>query len=307
MKRANPITKAVVPAAGSGTRLYPLTKVQPKEMMPVGPRPAIQAVVEELAVAGLTDILVIVAPGKSVLEAHLDGEEGRRAESGREPWAAEFADPDVRLYFTRQNPPRGLGDAVACAERFVGDEDFVVALGDAVITGGPEPFSRRLVAAHQASGAAATVGVRRIRPEESSRYGVIAVAGERQGVLRVSDLVEKPNPEQAPSDLAICGRYVLSPGIFTHLRDLPPGHGGEIQVTDAIAALARAGELVQALPLGAEELRLDVGNFGSYSRAFVRAMAADPELGADFRDYLRQLVSHLEDSANPDPDRVTDD
>ena len=119
--------------------------------------------------------------------------------------------------------------------------------------------------------------------------------------------MEKPSPQQAPSDLAICGRYVLSPGIFGHLRNLAAGHGGEIQVTDAIAALARAGELVQALPLAEEELRLDVGNFASYSRAFVRAIVAHPQLGADFRAYLRKLVAHLQDSANPDPDRVASD
>ncbi len=307
MKSTSSIRKAVVPAAGRGTRLYPLTKIQPKEMMAVGHRPVIQAVIEELAAAGITDILIVTGPGKSALEAYLDPQEGRLDAAEHQPWATEFDSSRVRLYFTRQNPPQGLGHAVACAAEFIGDEHFVVALGDSAIIGGEEPFSSRLVAAHQARGAAATLGVQRIRREQSGQHGIIAVCGEEEGLLQVSDLVEKPSPRQAPSDLAICGRYVLSSGVFAHLRDLPAGHGGEIQVTDAIAALARAGELVQALPLAEEELRLDVGNFDSYSRAFVRAMVAHPQLGADFRDYLSKLVAHLQDSANPDPDRVASD
>ncbi len=307
MSSPSPIRKAVVPAAGRGTRLYPLTKVQPKEMMPLGHQPVIQAVIEELAAAGITDILIVTGPGKSALEAYLDPQEGRLDSAEHQPWATEFDSSRVQLYFTRQNPPQGLGHAVACAAQFIGDDDFVVALGDSAIIGGEEPFTARLIAAHQTSGAAATLGVQRIRRERSSQHGIIAVGGEEEGLLQVSDLVEKPSPQQAPSDLAICGRYVLSPGIFAYLHDLPTGHGGEVQITDAIAAVARAGELVRALPLAEEELRLDAGNFASYSRAFVRAMVAHPQLGADFQDYLRKLVAHLEDSANPDPDRVASD
>ena len=307
MSSPSPIRKAVVPAAGRGTRLYPLTKVQPKEMMPLGQRPVIQAVIEELAAAGITDILIVTGLGKSALEAHLDPQEGRLDSEQHEPWATEFDSCRVRLYFTRQNPPKGLGDAIACAAQFIGDEHFVVALGDSAIIGGDQPFTARLIAAHQATSAAATLGVQRIRRAQSSQHGIIAVCGEDEGLLQVSDLVEKPDPRQAPSDLAICGRYVLSPGVFRHLRNLAAGHGGEIQVTDAIAALARAGELVQALPLAEEELRLDVGNFDSYSRAFVRAMVAHPQLGADFRVYLRKLAVYLQDGASPDPDRVVSD
>ncbi len=294
----------MVPAAGRGTRLYPLTKIQPKEMMAVGHRPVIQAVVEELAAAGIGDILVIVGPDKSVLETHLDPNIGRLSESEREPWAQEFADADVRIHFTQQDPPRGLGDAVACAEQFVGEDDFAVALGDSVMMGGDEDFMGRLLQVHEANRAAATLGVQHIQPEQSSRHGVIAVARTEGNVLQVSGVVEKPHPDQAPSSLAICGRYVLSPAIFAHLHDLDGGYGGEIQVTDAIGGLVEAGELVQAVVLGPEELRLDVGNFASYSRAFVRAMVAHPQLGAEFREYLRRLAAHLDDSSRPDPDQM---
>lgn len=305
MNDSGTIRKAVIPAAGRGSRLYPLTKAQPKEMMPVGPRPAIQAVVEELGAAGITDILVITGPGKSALEEHLDPNAGRLSAQEREPWAEAFSDVQVRIFYTRQNPPCGLGEAIACAADFVGGDDFVVALGDSIIIGGPVPVSQRLIQAHLAHHASATLGVQQVRPEYTSRHGILDVAAEKNGVLQVQGIIEKPSPQQAPSNWAVCGRYVLAPAIFTHLDHLQAGYGGEFQLTDAIAAMIAAGELVQAVPLGKEELRLDVGNFVSYSRAFVRATVNHPQLGREFREYLCKLVAYLEDSNNPDPDRLT--
>jgi len=296
-----------VPAAGRGTRLYPLTKAQPKEMMPVGPYPVIDRVIQELAAAEITEILVITAPGKSALEAHLDPQEGRLPESDRPPWPSEFDRSSTTIYFTRQNPPGGLGEAVACAQQFIGDEDFVVALGDSVIISEDDAFTRRLLDAHQAGQAAATLGVQRIARQQASSYGVIEVAEEVEGRLLVSGVVEKPEPDQAPSDLAICGRYVFSPAIFTELDSLETDRGGELQLTDAIAALAASGKLVQAVALAPEELRLDVGNFSSYGRAFVRGMLSHPALGPDFRKYLLKLAAHLQDSSQPDPDRAATD
>jgi len=167
-----------VPAAGRGTRLYPLTKVQPKEMMPVGPHPVIDWVIQELAAAEVTEILVITGPDKSALEAHLDPQQGRLPESDRPPWLTEFDSTRTTVYFTRQNPPGGLGEAVACAQQFIGDEDFVVALGDSVIIAEDGAFLQRLIDAHQAGPAAATLGVQRIPPEKASSYGVIEVAEE---------------------------------------------------------------------------------------------------------------------------------
>jgi len=293
-----------VPAAGRGTRLYPLTKAQPKEMMPVGPYPAIDWVTQELAAAGITEILLITGPGKSALETHLDAREGRIAESDHPPWLTEFDSSRTTFYFTRQNPPSGLGGAVACARQFVGDEDFVVALGDSVIISEEGAFTRRLLDAHQTSPAAATLGVQRIPPEKASSYGVIEVAEETEGRLLVSNVVEKPEPDQRPSELAICGRYVFSPEIFAELDNPKTGRGGELQLTDAIAALATSDKLVQAIPLAPEELRLDVGNFSSYGRAFVRGMLSHIALGPNFRKYLLKLAAHLQDSSQPDPDRV---
>ena len=296
-----------MPAAGRGTRLYPLTKAQPKEMMPVGPYPVIDWVIRELAAAEITEILVITGPDKSALEAHLDPQQGRLPQSDCPPWLSELASSRTTVYFTRQNPPGGLGEAVACAEQFIGDEDFVVALGDSVIISEDGAFLQRLLDAHQAGQAAATLGVQRIPPEKASSYGVIEVAEEAEGRLLVSDVVEKPEPDQAPSDLAICGRYVFSPRIFTELDNLETDQGGEIQLTDAIAALAASDKLVQAIPLAPEELRLDVGNFSSYGRAFVRGMLSHPAIGPDFRKYLLKLAAHLQDSSQPDPDRAATD
>jgi len=304
MSIVNRIRKAVIPAAGQGTRLYPLTKVQPKEMMPVGPYPAIDWVIQELTAAEITEILVITGPGKSALEAHLDPKQGRLAKSDRPPWLGELASSRITVYFTRQNPPGGLGEAVAYARQFVGDEDFVVALGDSVIISEEGAFARRLLDAHQAGPTAATLGVQRIAPQQASSYGVIQVAEEAEGRLLVSNVVEKPEPDQAPSDLAICGRYVFSPRIFAELDNLKTGRGGELQLTDAIAALASSGKPVQAIPLSPEELRLDVGNFSSYGRAFVRGMLSHPALGPNFREYLLKLAAHLQDSSQPDPDRA---
>ncbi len=293
-----------MPAAGRGTRLYPLTKVQPKEMMPVGPYPAIDWVIQELAAAEITEILVIIGPGKSALEAHLDPQQGRLPESDRPPWLSELASSRTTVYFTRQNPPGGLGEAVACARQFIGDEDFVVALGDSVIISENGAFARRLLDAHQAGQAAATLGVQRIARQQASSYGVIEVTEEIEERLLVSDVVEKPEPDQAPSDLAICGRYVFSPEIFIELDNLATDRGGELQLTDAIAALASSGKPVQAIPLAPEELRLDVGNFSSYGRAFVRGMLSHPALGPSFRKYLLKLAAHLQDSSQPNPDRA---
>ncbi len=296
-----------MPAAGRGTRLYPLTKAQPKEMMPIGPYPVIDWVIRELAAAEITEILVITGPDKYALEAHLDPQQGRLPQSDCPPWLSELASSRTTVYFTRQNPPGGLGEAVACARQFIGDEDFVVALGDSVIISEDGAFLQRLLHAHQAGQAAATLGVQRIPPEKASSYGVIEVAEEAEGRLLVSDVVEKPEPDQAPSDLAICGRYVFSPRIFTELDNLETDQGGEIQLTDAIAALAASDKLVQAIPLAPEELRLDVGNFSSYGRAFVRGMLSHPAIGPDFREYLLKLAAHLQDSSQPDPDRAATD
>jgi len=299
------ITKAVVPAAGLGTRLYPVTKSQPKEMLPLGTKPTIQRVVEEIVSAGITDILIVTGEGKRAVEDHLDpanGLAGGDTDSPEQHSVIEEA--GVRFFYTRQSRPRGLGDAVLHGRQVVGDEHFLVALGDSVIIGREEgALAGRLMDTHLRFSADAVICVQRVSDEATRRYGIVQAAGElAPGVLELSDIVEKPGPEAAPSRLAVTARYTFSPVIFDYLANLEPGHGGEIQLTDAIRAMIIAGRRVLAVPLAEDERRLDVGDFESYSRAFFRMMMTHPTYGASLRSYARSLLSYLEDDAVPDPD-----
>ncbi len=287
-----PILKAVIPAAGLGTRLYPATKSQPKEMLPLGAKPTIQYVAEELVAAGLPNILVVTGRQKRAIEDHFDPADGLPPGDGSQRGDELLRDPAVRFFYVRQSTPRGLGDAVAHAEQFVGHDPFVVALGDCVIL---EPIRAgllgRMMRFHESHAAAATIAVQRVTPEDTTRYGIVAPAASReQDALRLEGIVEKPGPEHAPSDLAVCARYVFSPDIFSHLRATAPGHGGEIQLTDAIRSLISAGLPVLAVPLQSGEERLDVGNQQSYARAFLRVALADAQLGEPLRRYLRGLL-----------------
>jgi UTP--glucose-1-phosphate uridylyltransferase len=264
-----PLT-AVIPAAGMGTRLWPLTYAIPKEMLPLGPRPAIQLVVEELMAAGVKDFVIVIGKKKEAIAEHF------MALRATEP---DFAGEAVNIRFTYQPQPRGLGDAVLCAEGLVGG-DFVVALGDAVINS-PQfgDLVSRMLRVHKLGHSVATVAAQRVKPEDTSRYGIIQ-PGEAgpEGSLRMVDLVEKPGPEKAPSNLAICARYVLSPEVFAILRHLDPGYGGEIQLTDALRLMARE-KPAYAVPLTTEEERWDVGNARGYGRACVKAWRQHPEYG----------------------------
>lgn len=251
---------AVIPAAGRGTRLFPLTYAIPKEMLPLGPKPAIQLVVEELMAAGLQDFVIIVGKNKDGIAAHF---------AALREEAPEFA--SLRLQFVIQEEPRGLGDAVLCAESCVAGDMFV-ALGDAVIWGNRfGDLARRLLAVYAETHAAAVVAAQEVALEDTRRYGILRPAepGPR-GSLRVAELVEKPGPQQAPSRLAICARYMLSPEIFAVLRALPVGHGGELQLTDALQKLAQH-KAVYAVPLQADEERWDVGSLEGYGRTVRRA------------------------------------
>lgn len=297
------ITRAVVPAGGRGTRLLPLTRALPKEMLPLGTAPVIQGVAEEIVAAGVTDILIITGQGKRAIEDHFDPGNG----SGDFP--PLFDPARVRFYATRQGAPRGLGDAIRCGERFVGDEHFVVALGDCIIVG-PEPAGaiRRMLAAHLAAQAEATILVQRVAREATRNYGIVA-PGEQfdETAFVLEDIVEKPGPDAAPSRYAVCARYVFSPMIFNYLRGLQPGLGAEVQLTDAIRAMIAAGHRVLAAPLQSGELRLDAGNFESYSRAFVRSMLTDERYGERLRAWAAELLAYLADPVNPDPDRPGDE
>ena len=253
---------AVIPAAGLGTRLFPLSYAIPKELLPLGPKPAIQLVVEELVAAGVQDFLIVIGKKKKAIAEHFV------ALCAGDP---AFAAERVRVRCLEQEEPRGLGDAVLCAAAHVSG-DFFVALGDAVISGDRRgDLARRMLQVHQATGAAVVVAAQEVALADTSRFGIIT-PGEAgpAGAVRVLDLVEKPGPERAPSRLAVCARYVLSHEVFGLLRELPAGHGGEVQLTDALRLLARE-QLAYAVPLQPDEERWDVGSLEGYGRACVKA------------------------------------
>jgi len=290
------VRKVVIPAAGLGTRLYPATKSQPKEMLPLGRKPAIQLVAEEALRAGLDQILVITGQKKRAIEDHFDQNNRTYAQALQNGTVSRsiLDEGRARFFYTRQYGPRGLGDAVYCARDFVGSDHFVVALGDAVIGqwGPGAPLLTRLVEAHVARGAAATIAVRPVPPELLSRYGIVAPAGEGEAdVFPLADLVEKPSPADAPSNLAVTARYVFSSRTFEFIERTGVGHGGEVQLTDAIRLMAQEGLLVQAVRLGPHERRFDLGNFRDYVLAFIEVSLADAECGAELRERLAQMLA----------------
>jgi UTP--glucose-1-phosphate uridylyltransferase len=277
------IVKGVVPAAGRGTRLLPATRSQPKEMLPVGRKPAIQHVVEELAAARLQQVLLISGQGKRAIEDHLDRDLGQN--ETQEPWM------HLRLFHARQSLPRGLADAVAIAEPFAADQPFVVALGDSIIVShARQPLLSRMIAVHERHRPAATIAVEEVPREAVSRYGIVAPRGKLDSAFPIRDIVEKPAPDRAPSNLSAAGRYVLEPLIFDAIRRIKPGVGGELWLTDALRVLLRQGHKIICVRLRKDERRLDIGNFLSYFQAFLDVSLADPEHGASLRAWLRSRL-----------------
>ncbi len=295
------IIKGVIPVAGLGTRLLPATKSQPKEMLPVGRRPVVQYVVEELQNAGLDQILFVTGRKKTAIEDHFDADpelERLLASGGSEALLDElsFTDTPTRFYYTRQSIPRGLGDAIYHARQFVGDEHFVVALGDSIVQGrNGACFLEEMVKTHLESGADCTIAVEQVELDEVFRYGIVKpVAGqEGQRDFDLEDLIEKPRPAVAPSQLAIAARYVFSPAIFDAISRTAADRGGEIQLTDAIRLMLRMGYRVRAIRFGEGEHRYDIGNFESYYRAFVDMALADEKYGYTLRQYIKRKASEL--------------
>jgi len=289
------IDTAVVPVAGLGTRLLPATKSQPKEMLPVGRKPVVQYVVEELARVGMRRVLFITGPGKASIENHfdLDGELIQvLRETGKEELLTEleFERSALQYFYTRQRQTLGLGHAVLCARSFVGREPFVVALGDSIIgLHAQSDVVRRMTACFTERRADAVIAFEDVPREEVRRYGIAKPADEGE-IFAIEDLIEKPSVEEAPSTLAIAARYVLAPEIFDALEKTPPGRGGEIQLTDAIRTVIRNGGRAYGVRLDAGERRYDIGNFNAYFRAFVEFALADPRFGAPLRRYLEDLL-----------------
>ncbi len=289
------IDVAVVPVAGLGTRMLPATKSQPKEMLPVGRKPVVQYVVEELARAGMRRILFITGQGKTSIENHFDVNAElvqSLRESGKEDLLAElaFERAPVQYFYTRQRQALGLGHAVLSAQALVRNQPFVVALGDSIIGFSPESdVVRRMTAAFVEHDAAALIALEEVAPQDARNYGIAKPGMQIGDLLELVDLIEKPEPEEAPSNLAIAGRYVLSPEVFAELERTTPGRGGEIQLTDAIRSLIRNGRRVYGMRLAYGERRFDIGNFDAYFRAFVEFAAADDKHGEAFRKFLAQF------------------
>jgi len=286
---------AVVPVAGRGTRLLPLTKSQPKEMLPVGRKPVVQYVVEELARCGIGRLLFVTGPGKTAIENHFDIDAELIAnlrETGKEELLAElaFEREDLEYFYTRQRQQLGLGHAVLCARAVVGSQPFVVALGDSIIGRHAESdVVRTMIQRFESSRADAVIALEEVAPEEVVHYGIAKPRGEVDEVFELADLIEKPAAAEAPSNLAVAARYVFSATIFDYLQKTRPGKGGEIQLTDAIRALIADGRKVLGVRLTSKEPRFDIGNYESYFLAFVEFALGDPQYGPALRDHLRKL------------------
>jgi UTP--glucose-1-phosphate uridylyltransferase len=295
------ITKAVVPAAGLGTRFLPATKATPKEMLPVVDTPAIQYVVEEAVSVGLRDVLMITSGGKRSIEDYFDRNkeleevlEAKGDKAGLELIRAssELAD----MYYVRQGAPKGLGHAVLCAAEHVGDAPFAVLLGDDLIDR-RDPLLRRMIEVrHQYGGS--VVALMEVEPEQVSSYGVAVIKPtDSEDVVAVTDLVEKPAPEDAPSNWIVIGRYVCDPAIFDVLRETPPGRGGEIQITDALRTLAmldydagNGGGVHGVLFRGR---RYDTGNKLDYLRTQIQFACERPDIAPEFVPWLRSYLDSL--------------
>ncbi|MFF0437279.1 UTP--glucose-1-phosphate uridylyltransferase GalU [Streptomyces sp. NPDC004327] len=296
MTQTPPLTKAVIPAAGLGTRFLPATKATPKEMLPVVDKPAIQYVVEEAVAAGLSDVLMITGRNKRPLEDHFDRnyelEEAlvRKGDDERLARVQESSDL-ATMHYVRQGAPRGLGHAVLCAAPHVGDQPFAVLLGDDLIDP-RDPLLARMIEVRERFGGS-VIALMEVEPSQIHLYGCAAVAPSGEAdVVKVTDLVEKPEPAEAPSNLAIIGRYVLDPAVFAILRETEPGRGGEIQLTDALQRLVqdeRHGGPVHGVVFKGR--RYDTGDRGDYLRAIVRLACEREDLGPDFRTWLRGYVS----------------
>jgi UTP--glucose-1-phosphate uridylyltransferase len=292
------VTKAVVPVAGLGTRFLPATKATPKEMLPVVDKPAIQYVVEEAVSAGLTDVLLVTGRNKNTLENHFDRNWELEAaleakgDTDRLTRVRDAAVASASMHYTRQGDPRGLGHAVLCAARHVGNLPFAVLLGDDLIDERDALLSTMLEVRARHGGS--VVALMRVPRDQINMYGCAAVVdSDDASAVLVRDLVEKPSVDEAPSDLAIIGRYVLDPGVFAVLRETPPGRGGEIQLTDALRVMAQSGEHGPVHGVVFEGRRYDTGDRLEYLKTVIRLACERDDLGPDLRPWLSSFVADV--------------
>lgn len=285
------VRKAIIPAAGLGVRFLPATKATPKEMLPIVDTPTIQYIIEEAIASGIEDILIVTGRNKRAIEDHFDKSmelEFQLDHKQKHELLGMVRDISemVDIHYIRQKEPLGLGHAVYCARKFIGDEPFAVLLGDDVIRS-KVPCLKQMINQYEEY-RYSILGVQEVPQEHVNRYGIVEASKENENTCRIYDLVEKPAIDQAPSRLAVMGRYILSPRIFNILASTKPGAGGEIQLTDALKKLVQAEAIYGCM---FEGKRYDVGDKLGYLKATVEFALERPDLADDFRSYLKGIVA----------------
>ncbi|CAM4341848.1 UTP--glucose-1-phosphate uridylyltransferase GalU [Weissella hellenica] len=289
-----PVRKAIIPAAGLGTRFLPATKALAKEMLPIVDKPTIQFIIEEALASGIEDIVIVDGKSKRSIEDHFDSNpelENNLRDKGKDELLKIVEETtDINLYFIRQSHPRGLGDAVLTAKSFIGDEPFVVMLGDDLMHD-DEPLTKQLIDRYNTTGES-TLAVMKVPHDQVSEYGVIAPEKEvADGLHQVNSFVEKPKPEDAPSDLAIIGRYLLTPEIFEELENTKPGKGNEIQLTDAIDTLNKR-QHVYAHEFKGD--RYDIGSKIGFLTTNIEFGLKHPQTAEALKRYIKDLANKLD-------------
>ena len=284
------VTKAVIPAAGLGTRFLPATKACPKEMLPIVDKPTLQYIIEEAIASGITDILIVTGRSKRAIEDHFDRSpelEINLLENGKDDLLKIVRDiSKINVFYVRQKEPKGLGHAILCAKRFVGNEPFAVLLGDDVVYNDEYPCLKQLMDVYDKT-EASVLGCQLVPQEKVSSYGIVdGKPTENPAIYTVNDMVEKPAVDAAPSCMAVLGRYVISPEIFEILEQTKPGKGGEIQLTDALKVLAKQENMTA---LSFEGRRYDVGDKEGFLEATIEYALRREDLKDKFKEYLKNL------------------
>ncbi|AGB42239.1 UTP-glucose-1-phosphate uridylyltransferase [Halobacteroides halobius DSM 5150] len=285
------VRKAVIPAAGLGTRFLPATKAQPKEMLPIVDQPTIQYIVEEAVQSGIEELIIITGRHKRAIEDHFDKNlelEMALERKGKDDMLETVQDISnlINVHYVRQKEPKGLGHAILQAKTFIGNEPFAVLLGDDIVKA-QKPVTKQLIEAF-AEKESSIIGVQKVADEVVNKYGIVDYDQQEDDLYKVDNLVEKPALEEAPSNIAILGRYILTPEIFTILENTPPGKGNEIQLTDALESLLAQDEIYARVFTGK---RYDIGNKLGFLKATVEFALSREDIKDDFSNYLAELLS----------------
>ena len=288
------VKKAIIPAAGLGTRFLPATKAQPKEMLPIVKKPTIQYIIEEAVASGIEEILIITGRNKRAIEDHFDKSfelETILKEKGKNDLLEMVEDISdlADIYYIRQKEPKGLGHAIHCAKTFVGNEPFAVFLGDDIVYNG-KPCMKQMIELFEKK-EATILGVQEVPEEDVSKYGIVDGESLADRIYKVKGLIEKPSKDEAPTNIAIVGRYIITPAIFNILENTKPGKGGEIQLTDGLVELAKIEDMYAYVFKGK---RYDVGNVMGFLEANIEFALRDEEVKPELEEYLKKIVTSLD-------------